>query len=70
MERDLEPGEKTPQEFYGIRMSDVSDEILNDIVTLYLDTAGIGPVSWKSITTEQFLEHMEYMGGSGEFRFG
>lgn len=71
----IESKEIVPEIFFGIRISNVTNKILEDIVQIYLKTGGGYPGEWKSLTTQDLVEglSLEQEGiyvGSFSCRFG
>lgn len=55
--------------FFGVKLSDVTDQVLQSVVDIYFNVAEIKPVDWKQVTKEGLTEQLLHSNGA-EYRFG
>lgn len=57
--------------YFGIRFADLTEEILADILKLFLETGGMGESDWKRRTlTQDNISNQIENSNNAEFRFG
>lgn len=64
-----ESKEHIPEVFYGVKLSNITDEMLEGIVGIYSDIAKVSTSRWRIPTLEQVNSQLRYS-NAAEFRIG
>lgn len=64
-----EAKEKLPEAFCGVKLSDITDEMLKGVVGIYSAVAEIAPAPWREIRRDDLVERLSNTNGA-DYRFG